>query len=561
VLRPTPDVPALATPRPPETIYDVRPTWADRVVGWKPALVLLWLVLHLASFNGQWRPGLDSALYRDLGRALAAGEGYALHGEPHRQAFPGVPMLFAGLETLFGDAAWPGIVAMLLFSAASIVMSYLLLRRVLPDWAATVATAGVAFNWRFFSLGHEHMTDMPFFFGVVTTLYAVERVRDPGRMAKLVGGGLLLVGLVTAATTRPTMWILLTALCIWLVGHAILATRHRRRDVQIAAAVATALAALIVVAFVMLDPRSDANGSFRGGYEQELLQRLSDLPARLVSLPEMVWIVIHDDVPRLFFGERIVVLNVLLVLAMAGGVGLLCFRGDASSTRRRLWVVLAVLLLVVTLVASSEPRYWMMILPILWAGWIVGLAKGARDWFRSAGGRTAWISIGVGVVFVGNAIHIGKFVVEQRSPDFLATYNHGRYLPVRQLADVVQANVASDETVITPFGRVVQYWSGRHVLQRRDLLPFPGAGEADWMLHLAELDVPWMLFPHEAYRHKDRELFRLVRDARIFAANRDPENIIPVGVFTDRVGIDHTWYLAPPGVAFDRLPPREGASE
>ena len=65
------------------------------------AIFLAIALIYLLSFNGQWRVERDSALYLTIGRNLAEGQGYTYHGVPHRLAFPGLPVLFAGTFKLF----------------------------------------------------------------------------------------------------------------------------------------------------------------------------------------------------------------------------------------------------------------------------------------------------------------------------------------------------------------------------------------------------------------------------------------------------------------------------
>ena len=55
-----------------------------------------------------WRVGVDSALYRGLARSLVRGDGYVFAGEHHKHAYPGLPLMLAGIEKLVGESpAWP----------------------------------------------------------------------------------------------------------------------------------------------------------------------------------------------------------------------------------------------------------------------------------------------------------------------------------------------------------------------------------------------------------------------------------------------------------------------
>src|SRR6185437_2264707 len=67
--------------------------WLER---WR-YLFFIGLVLFLvAPFNGQWRLGLDSSIYRGVAQSLANGQGYTFAGRAQHQVYPGLPVILAG---------------------------------------------------------------------------------------------------------------------------------------------------------------------------------------------------------------------------------------------------------------------------------------------------------------------------------------------------------------------------------------------------------------------------------------------------------------------------------
>ena len=76
---------------------------------------------YVAAFNGQWRIGPDSALYRQLGHNIAVGRGYVFHGQLHDHAYPGLPLLLAGCEKAFGQSPLPPLILMLVMAACTLV--------------------------------------------------------------------------------------------------------------------------------------------------------------------------------------------------------------------------------------------------------------------------------------------------------------------------------------------------------------------------------------------------------------------------------------------------------
>ncbi len=567
MLRQTADPPSVAdaaevigVPRrwPGDDLYGWTPAWAPALVRHRWLLAVLWAALHLLCFNGQWRIGLDSAKYRQLGHSLATGQGYTVFGEAHGHIYPGLPLMLGGLEWLLGpEPAWPAIAVMLLMSACVVLLVYALARRVLPAWGATLVAAGVAFNYRFVQQAHELMTDLPFLLGIVLTLWGIEAVRGGPRWR---GALAVLGGVLLAASMRPTFWVLAAACVGWatiVVLRGLLDPRRRRSAIVGAAGL---LAVVVIVwAFLHLDPRQGAaDGGGIGGYEAEILARLDRFPQLLGRAPGGLWNVLNDDLPRLFFAERVAGLNPIFTLALLGGVMLLGLRRDDRDRRRTLWPLVVLGLFLAVLVASSEPRYWLMVLPILWAGWVIGLAQGASKWFASPRARSIYVAAGALLVVLPNLGHVGKLIAVQRATPFLSSYKGGEYLPVIDLARVLRERTAPGDTIIAPYANIVQYLSGRRVYNRRDIRLGETTSEIDRMVLMREVDggekADWMLFPKYAYASKGKEVFRLIDSRAVYPANPTDDDAIMVGTYAVGDGPESQWWLAPYEIDELRLP-------
>ena len=137
--------------------------------------------LYLISFNGQWRIGLDSSIYRGLAANLAQGNGFTFGTWATQQAYPGLPLVLAGINRIFGtppDATHvPGgatafvgwridtaasVALITLMGVATIVLSYKLIRMHYPEWIAICVAFGVGLNSWFLQLCSEILTDVPF---------------------------------------------------------------------------------------------------------------------------------------------------------------------------------------------------------------------------------------------------------------------------------------------------------------------------------------------------------------------------------------------------------------
>src|SRR5688572_28217251 len=134
-------------------------------------------LLFLLAFNGEWRVGRDSAIYRGLAHHLATGRGYTFGIFGSKTVYPGYPLLLAGIEKVFGRGALVPLIVTLALTAASMVMTYRLIALRYPQWMAVGVVVLLGFNSWFLELSAELLTDVPFFLGVVLALYGWERLR------------------------------------------------------------------------------------------------------------------------------------------------------------------------------------------------------------------------------------------------------------------------------------------------------------------------------------------------------------------------------------------------
>src|SRR5215213_9667391 len=76
-------------------------------------------LLILLAFNGQWRVGRDSAAYRGLAHQLATTGKYVFrdkqthttYSDQQDMRYPGLPLLLAAVEKLFGRSDRPAVLA------------------------------------------------------------------------------------------------------------------------------------------------------------------------------------------------------------------------------------------------------------------------------------------------------------------------------------------------------------------------------------------------------------------------------------------------------------------
>lgn len=461
---------------------------------------------YLAAFNGQWRIGLDSAIYRGLAESLSEGRGYSFGGIAQHQVYPGLPALLAGIDRATGSRL---VVPLLLMTAAALLtlaLVYHLLLRHVPRWVAVVVTCGVAMNTQFVQQSQELMTDTPFLLGMTAALFGWELLRSAdSRWGIARAMVVLLLGLALAASMRPTFWVLAIAwagVCGWRV------VRHR--DQRAALALASLVAVWLLV--VSVDPRFTGMNVFKGRYEAEAFSRLQEASS---ALQENWREVLGGRFTEAFFNQP------LYPFAQVFTAFLLV--GSALMLRRQpLWGLPVFLIFAVTLLMSDVPRYYMMVLPFVWLGYVLVLCELVRRLPRR------WAT---GVLFTAfslanflNLAGVGKLILEQHNHDFLKHYKDGSYVQVVALAGMIREHVKPDEGVIGPYSSILTYLSGRVVLGGRELLSLQPVSQYPRLV--ASVKPAYLVGPNTLYKKKDGPMYRvldrgIVLPGRLVAGSHD----------------------------------------
>lgn len=449
-------------------------------------------ILILAGFNGQWRIGLDSSIYRGIAENLAAGRGYTFAGRSHTQVYPGLPCVMAAVQRFTGtNSVVPILILMNALALATLAVVYKLVKLRYPVWIAVVVVVGVAMNERFIQQAQEVMTDTPFLFGCVTAMLGWELLTRTS-CKKRAGWSVLLLaaGLFIAATMRPTFWVLAAA---WGLSAGWAALRHRDRRAMMALAVL----AVVLVAFAALDPRIRGLNILEGEYEKQLIQLLPDLPARVMHNAPSLF---GREIPEAFFGDTL--------WWSKGAFSLLLLVGAALVTRRQpLWGLQIFLLTLAMLLLSDVPRYYVMVLPAMYLGYVLVFLKIFRPL------PTVYRDWGLFIVFsFANFMNFGVtlgLLQEQHAKDFAKTYRHGAYATLPELVKLLQGNVPPGDNVIGPYGQLLTYLSGRNVLSAL-VLNFNSQGLTKYPAIVAAAGPKWLVGPLAKYESKDRPLMKLL---------------------------------------------------
>ena len=351
---------------------------------------------------------------------------------------------------------------------------------------------------------------------------------------KVSGGGRIkwivacVFGLLLAGSMRPTFWIVIAAWGIVSVIGLIFGPR------KLSAISLLALASAFAI-FMLADPRSHGAHPFQGLPEQQAINILTEGPetVRIISgndrravatttgaiLWEKLRYILHDQLPTAFFGQRCAPLSILASLVLLASTLLLW--------RNPLWLALIWLTMLVTVLLSAEPRYYIMVLPLLALGWVLMLDR-VLHWIPNVWGTV--LAYALLLLVVGNNIaRIVPIIIEQRATPFIEHYRRGEYVPMIALAEQIRQNVPPDGDVLGPSGSVLSYFSGRHVWTQREL--FGHVHEIDYPKKLLSMNFAAGVFPTRLYWDKEPTIARLMQK-RIIVADH-------VLFSTDKLSLDN----------------------
>jgi hypothetical protein len=269
--------------------------------------------------------------------------------------------------------------------------------------------------------------------------------------------------------------------CVGFSRRPAVAVQSSVRKGSIAAIFASVLAAAFF--FASIDIRvKQGRGATSGGYEARMADKLLNFRQKVLArLPINVGELLENAIPTAVLGYRcgpgfFTFGEHRIGWASVFSVAII-FSGVALVKRNALWG-LWVLITVTGLAIGPVPRYFLMILPLLLAGWgllVCGVARG----FHSAAAAQWTKRIGFGFVLFSNLITSILFILVQhgytigvderhrwqgfRQVGFLNTYEYGKWSGVYDLADLVRRGCGPNDKILGPEATVLTYLSDRQV--------------------------------------------------------------------------------------------------
>ncbi|MDB5319048.1 MAG: hypothetical protein JWN40_679 [Phycisphaerales bacterium] len=502
---------------------------------WRWAFFVTVGLLVVFAFNGRWRIGRDSSAYRALGHQLVTTGKYVFRDRQEDTRYPGMPLLLAGVERVFGRGDAPALLPVTLMAIATLLLTYRLLRPVVPLWLVIAVTFGMGANGRFLEHANEVLSDVPFLLGVVVSLIAFDRLQRARDVRSRAGAmTLLVIGLVFAAAMRPTFWVLALALVATCVWGLIRPTRAEEpadnaRPRRLACVLTLAVLAIAAAAFALVDLRGN---SAAGGYEGKMRARLADFHHKIIEpLPQNVYAVLEQTLPEAFFGTQLgpgfIPVGGGHWIGLSAIYSLVLIVSGVLLVRRNVLWGLFVLFTVLTMGAiGSVPRYFIMILPLLLVGWGLHI-NWLAERFRAYGAKEAITFAGLGLVVIPNLISCANLIREQRGfsrpqegfkhVGFAQAYHSGKWQGVEEVAKMIHDHVRPDQKIFGPEATVLTFLSDRDVFGLGMFLPRKDRGGA-WERKLrkmqAESSYAYAVFPDTSaklYDDKDVVTGKLIK--------------------------------------------------
>jgi hypothetical protein len=462
------------------------------LVRWRYVFFAGLIVLMIAQFNGQWRVGLDSSIYRGVADNLAAGKGYTFAGRPQTQIYPGLPFLLAGMQKLFHtQSLLPPLILFNALAALTLVAVYQLIKLRYPLWIAVVVVCGVGLNSRFLQQAQEIMSDGPFLCAVVWAMLGWEWLGTEQTRGRRLGTvALLLFCLLMAAAMRPTFWVLGVA---WAIAAVWNVARYREKR----SLIALALLALVLVVFVVFDPRGRGMGLLNGAYERQILVILPELWTRVKYNAGTLF---THEIPEAFFSENLYYAAIPFSILLLIGALIVC-------RRQPLWGLQVLILTGIMLAISDVPRYYLMVLPTLWLGYVL-----IALWLTSPAKPIVRDVLLFGLFSLANFQNLGgtaSLFLEQHSTPFLAKYKRGTYQPMISLSETLKSKLGPNDVCVGPKAQILSYFSGRQIINGR-LIGFDTAKTSKLPQLLNDAKPTYIIGPVLAYKEKDADLYKLL---------------------------------------------------
>jgi hypothetical protein len=183
-----------------------------------------------------------------------------------------------------------------------------------------------------------------------------------------------------------------------------------------------------------------------------------------------------------------------------------------------LWPLLILLTVATTLVMTTVPRYYIMVLPLMLLGWFTLAFQVARH----VSGR--WtdlvLALAIAMVFIPGLSRCIKVIGEQHHLNRSAREDDGeKWKYVQDMAEVVRQSLPENAKLVGPAATIMSYVSGREVFMQRELLP-DNVPPEQYPAYLEKSGIQYAVFPPTLYRKGERVIRDLMEHGVIVPVER-----------------------------------------
>ncbi|QDU34185.1 hypothetical protein KS4_22470 [Poriferisphaera corsica] len=418
------------------------------------------ILLYLTGYTTNWLPGPDSSQHLIYADHLYNNIPHPYSNEIFSPLSPGLAFLINLNKLLFQSSfIATSLFSMLLVAFATLYVSYHFFKIIANRNVAVLLTLMLGCCETFYRYTFQLLPDLPFFFGLITTLYAFECIRIHNRPLPY-NLSLLILGLAAMALFKSIAIVVIVALCLSFVFSAIKSKHYR----QLFIFIAISFIAFMSLRFIIGGPTTLHTLHID---ERIMLDRLT------ILLPQTLYNALTNNLPRLLtesLTEAVFALDFGTLISPLFSIPILIYL--IFLTRIRVfWGILTALFITQWLAVIVADRYILTIIPLIIIAWYL-----APIWYEKHVSRklgTITFTFAIFIFFTPNIVFDIRQIIQNHTTNTIQDYKDGKYTNEYHLSNWLTANTPENAIIIAPYHTflLIGYLSNRSTYFSLNNLP------------------------------------------------------------------------------------------